>query len=209
MTWTKRQNLKARLTALPSLSVNAIHTLTCSEAVSPLINAGHRSPVSWRVKRRKRAQGCKNWFFAVEQPVGHWDGNGAFPCQPGVGLHANKPVWAQTFVYFNQQQKPATSTGFCTWATYLVSNHIPWLLFPRSSISLSHFAFLTPYHGSACAPLIKLELDKPDNSQLMPEDGGKCGGKIMMRARETVMEDKRTRKWETSIFNAYCFFLFF
>lgn len=126
----------------------------------------------------------------------------AFPCQPGVSLHASERRHLFTSTSNrNQQQAPVTY--------HLVSNHIPWLLSLRSSISLSHFAFLTPYHGSGCTPLIKLKLDKPDNSQLMPEDGGKCGGKIMMRARETGMEDKRTQKWETSIFNAYCFFSFF
>lgn len=60
---------------------------------------------------------------------------------------------------------------------------------------------------AACARLpIKLELDKPDNSQLTPEDRGKCGGKIMMGERETGMEEKSTQKWETSIFNAFFFF---
>lgn len=130
-------------------------------------------------------------------------GSGAPPRHRGLFLHAPKPVWAETAQSFllpststvkkNQQQNPGLSSGFCTWVTYhLVSNHIPWLLSPRSSVSLSHFASLTSYRGSGCAPLIKLELDKPDNSQLTPGDRGKCSGKIMMREREREKQEWRT-----------------
>lgn len=136
----------------------------------------------------------------------NWWGGG------GGGLHAPKPVWAQTaqtFIYFNQQQKPGISSSFCTSVTYdLVSNHIPWLLPPRSSVSLSHFAFPTPYHGSACTPLIKLKLDKPDNSQLTMEDGGKCRGKIMMREREE-WRAKEHRSGRHPFLMCFLFFCFF
>lgn len=104
----------------------------------------------------------------------------------------------------NPKRNPRISQGLCTWVTYC-PNHILFRLhdyFLSAPPSPGPILPLTSYCGSACAPLIKLELDKPDNSRLTSEDRGKCAGKIMMRERERS-RGQSTQKWEPSIFNAH------
>lgn len=65
-----------------------------------------------------------------------------------------------------------------------------------SCIPFSHHSFLslTSHCGSVCVPLIKLGLDRPDNSRLTFEAWGKGGGRIMMRERGRQMVDYSGRK---------------
>lgn len=71
----------------------------------------------------------------------------------------------------------------CGIPNHTFSFCIPFI--PHSSISLSLFVSLTSHWGSVCVPLIKLGLERPDNSRLTFEAWGNGGGRIMMRERET------------------------
>lgn len=205
------------------LSVSTMHALLRSVQTEPI--SLDRIIISAASATRTRVNGSKSEIITdsvatrtesqgQDIAVDLWDKRRSSCIS--LGFSACSKIIASTdvsYVYlqFNQHCKrepktePTDQPGSLYMGHILPQSHslsFPWLFSQRSSISWPHFACLTSYCGSACAPLIKLELDKPDNSQLTSEDRGKCDGKIMMREREGS-RGQSTQKWEPSIFNAH------
>lgn len=214
----KWQNVNTQLTALPSLTVSEHNA--CAAQTEPIsldrIIISAASATRTRVNRSKSEIITDSVATRTESQgrdiaVDLWDKR--WSSCISLRFSACSKIIASTdgsYVYlqFNQHCKrepktePTDQPGSLYMGHILPQSHSvssPWLFSQCSSVSWPHFAFLTSYCGSACAPLIKLELDKPDNSQLTSEDRGKCAGKIMMRERER--EEQRTKHTEVGTIN--------